>query len=145
MRVARRLAHQSRGQHPGTLDAREIAVVCGTPHVLDAAPRIAAAETDDAREEARDRAGAREAVVVHTQAEIAIDASRVCPEQTLINVSHDLGVFCGGVAVAVLLSLARAVAQRRRQPEVAGPGRQCPRPRHRRAEQRVDLLQRKIR
>ena len=116
----------------------------GAAHVLDPPPGIAAAEADDAREKARHRAGAREAVIVHAQPEIAVDARGVRGEETAIDVPHHLCVFGGGVAVAVLFPLTRAVPERGRQPEIARPTWERARPRHRQAKQRVDSLQGEI-
>jgi len=113
-------------------------------HVADAALRVAAAEADEAREESREGAGARQPVVVHTQTEITVRTGRIRREEAAVNVPHGLRIFRGGISMAVLLALPCAIAERRRQPEVAGcPGRRT-RARQRHAEQRVDARQREV-
>jgi hypothetical protein len=72
--VARGFTHQRGREHPRALHPREITVVRGPAHVPDPALRIAAPQADDPREKPRQRAGAREAVVVHPESEIAIRA-----------------------------------------------------------------------
>jgi len=113
-------------------------------HVADAPFRVAASQSDDAREESRERAGARQAVIVDAQSEITVGAGRVSCEQAAVDVTHRLRVFGRAVAVAVLLALPRPIPQRRREPEVSRrPGRRA-RSCHRHAKQRVDALQREI-
>ena len=89
------------------------------PHIADPPFRVAASQSDDAREKSGERAGARQPVVVHTQAEIAVRAGRVRREQAAVDVAHGLRVFGRAVTVAVLLALPRAIAECRRQPEVS--------------------------
>ncbi|MFN2572732.1 MAG: hypothetical protein ABR537_14170 [Gemmatimonadales bacterium] len=139
--IARRFAQQRRRQHPGALDAREIAIMRGPAQVANAALRVAASQANEPREETRQRARPRQAVVVHAQPQIAIDAGGISREQAAIDVAHRLRVLRGAVAVAVLFALARAIAQRRRQPKivgVTGPARSRVRTEQRGPEQRVD-------
>jgi hypothetical protein len=134
--IARRFAHQRRREHPGALDARDIAVARDAPHVADPALRVAASQSDDPREEARERARARQSVIVDTEAKVAVDARRVGRQDPAIDVAHRLGVFRRAEGMPVLLALAGPVAERRREPEFRSAGRA--RTVHRGAEQRVD-------
>ncbi|MGH7520519.1 MAG: hypothetical protein ACREMI_04490 [Gemmatimonadales bacterium] len=72
--IARGFTHQRCRQHPRALHAREIAVMCRPAQVPDPPLRVAAPQADDAREKPRQRARAREAVVVYPEPEIAIRA-----------------------------------------------------------------------
>ena len=113
-------------------------------HVADSPFRVAASQADDAREETGERAGTRQAVVVHAQSEIAVSAGGVGGEQTAIDVAHRLRISGRGVAVAVLLALPRPIAECRSQPEVSRrPGRGT-RAGQGYTEQRVDALQREV-
>ena len=88
------------------------------PQVANPPLRVPASQADDAREESRERAGAREAVVVHAQSEIAVRAGRIGREQTAVNVAHRFRVLGGAVGVAVLLAFPRAIAECRREPKI---------------------------
>ncbi|PYP09931.1 MAG: hypothetical protein DMD59_07260 [Gemmatimonadetes bacterium] len=112
-------------------------------HVANAALRVAASQTDEARDQPRQRARARQPVVVDAQSQIAVGARRIRGEQPAVDVAHRLRVLGRAVAVTMLLALARAIAERRGQPEIRGGARGA-RPRHRHAEQRVDALQREV-
>jgi hypothetical protein len=133
--IAPRFAHQGRGEHPSTLDPRQIAVMRRPTHVADPPLCIAAAQADDARKESREGAGAREAVVVHAQSEIAVRTGGVRREQPAVDVAHRLRVFGRAVAVPLLLALPRTIAERRREPEVARRARRRARARQRYTEQ----------
>ena len=107
-------------------------------HVADSPLRVATSQADDPREKSGQRARAGEAVVVHTQSQIAVCAGGIGGKQAPVDVAHRLRVFRGAVCVPVLLTLARAIAKSRRQPKI--PSRSaCGRERE--AEQGVDTLQ----
>jgi len=76
-RIARGFAHQGRGEHPGTLDLRQITVVRGATHVPDSPFGVAAPQADEAREEACKGSGAREPVVVHAQPQVTVSTRRI--------------------------------------------------------------------
>ncbi|HTI06848.1 MAG TPA: hypothetical protein VL549_16220 [Gemmatimonadales bacterium] len=138
--IARRFAHQRGGQHPRALHAREIAVVRRASHVANAALRVAAAQPDQSREKTRQRARAREPVVVDAEPEITVGARRIGGEQAPVDVAHRFGVLRRAEAVPMLLALARAIAEGGRQPEISRARRQRAGARHRAAEQRIDPL-----
>jgi len=119
--------------------------VRGVTHEPDAALGVAAAQADDAREEPGQRAGARQPVVVHAEAEITVGARRVRGEQAAIDIAHRLRIFRRAVSMPVLFALAGAITERRRQPEVVRVPRRPPRACQRDPEQRIDALQREIR
>jgi hypothetical protein len=110
----------------------------GAAHVADSPLRIPAAQADDAREKPSQRARAGEAVVVDTQSQIAVGAGGVGGQQPPVDVAHRFRVSRGAVCVPVLLTLARAVAKRGRQPKILS---RLARARQRQTEQGVDTLQ----
>ena len=114
------------------------------PHVANPALGVAAAQTDQSREEARERARAREPVVVDAESQVAVGARRIGGKQPAVDVAHRFRVFGRAETVAVLLALARAIAERRRQPEITRAGRERAGARHRETEQRIDALQREV-
>jgi hypothetical protein len=92
--------------------------VRGATQIPNSPLRIAAAQSDDARKEAREGAGPREAVVVHTESQVTVCAAGIGGENPAVDVAHGFRVFGGAVAVPLLLTLPRPVAERRRQPEI---------------------------
>lgn len=107
-------------------------------HVANPARRVAAAQADEPREEARQRAGAREPVVVDAEPQIAIRAAGIRGEQAAIEVAHGFGVFGGAERMAVFLPLARAIPQRRGAPEFGAGRLRAP---QREVEQGIDARQ----
>jgi hypothetical protein len=92
-RIARGLPDQRDGEHPGPFHTREISVVRHAAHVADPALRVAAAQADEPRNEARHGAGAREPVVVDPEPQITIRAAGISGEQPAIEIAHGFGVF----------------------------------------------------
>jgi hypothetical protein len=118
--------------------------MCRATHVADPSFRVAASQADETCEESGERAGARQAIIVHAQSEIAVRTRRVRREQAAVDVAHCFRVFGRAVGMAVLLALPRTIAECGRQPEVSSrPGRGM-RASQRHAEQRVDALQREV-
>ena len=114
------------------------------PHVADPALGVAAPQSDDTRKKPRERAGARQPVIVDTEPEIAVRAARVGGEQPPVDVAHRLRVFGRAERMSIFLPLARAIAECGGAPELgAGPPRlraaQCD------AEQRIDARQFELR
>ena len=107
-------------------------------HVADSAFGVAAPQSDEARKKPRERAGAREAVIVHAEPEIAVRAARVRGEQPPVDIAHRLRVFGRAECMSVFLPLARAVAERGSAPEL---GARRLRASQRFAEQRIDPRQ----
>jgi len=118
--------------------------VRGAAQVANAALGVATPQSDDARDKPRERARARQAVIVDPKSQIAVGTGGVGRQQAPIEVAHGLRVTRGAVPMPMIFALARAIAQRRRQPEVSGWPRGA-RARHGDAQQRVDALQREIR
>ena len=88
------------------------------PHVADPPLRVPTAQTDDAGKNPSQRAGAREPVVVDAEPQIAVRARGVGGEQAAVDVAHRLGLLGGAERMPVLFELPRAIAQRRRAPEL---------------------------
>ena len=88
------------------------------PHVADPALGITASQSDEARKKPRERAGAREPVIVDAEPEIAVRAARVRGEQPPVDIAHRLRVFGGAERMSVLLPLARPITERRGAPEL---------------------------
>ena len=122
VRVARRFPNQRRGEHPGPFHAREIAIVRHAPHIADSALGVAAAQSDELRKKPRERAGAREPVVVDAEPEITVGAARVRGEQPAVDIAHRFRVFGRAERMSMLLPLARAIPERGGAPEL-GAGR----------------------
>jgi len=120
--VARSFADQRGREHPRPFHAREISIVRHAPHVADPALGIATPQADEARKKPRERAGAREPVLVDAKSEIAVRTARVRGEQPPIDITHCLRVFGCAERMSVLLPLARAIAECGGAPEL-GPGR----------------------
>lgn len=112
-------------------------------HVANSPLRVPTPQADDSREEPGQRARTGEPVFVHAQSQIAVGARGIRREQPPVDVAHRFRVFGGAVGVPMLLTLARAIAQRGRQPEIHRPGRVA-RARERQPQQGIDALQREV-
>src|SRR5437773_538608 len=137
--VARGLAHQRRCEHPVRLHPGEVTVARDAAQIADAELGAPRPEADQLRHETREGAGPREAVLVDAEPQVAVDAGRVRLQHAPVGVPHRFAVFRGAPRVALQVALARAVAERGGEPELArGAGGLRGRPRERDAQQRVD-------
>ena len=85
---------------------------------FEGALRIAAAQPDDPRHEARESAGARERVVVDGETEKAVGAGGVERARLLEGALHALGLTGGAPVAAAQLGLAGPVAEGGAEPEI---------------------------
>ncbi len=104
-------------------------------HVPDAALRVPASQSDEFREYARERARARETILVDPQPQIAVGTRGVGRQHAGVQGAHRFRVLGGAERMAVLLALPRAIPEGRRQPEIGGCGARA---RERQVEQRID-------
>src|SRR5213592_3724206 len=116
--IAGRLADERRGEHPRSLDLRQVSLARGAAQVANPARRVAAAEPDELCHEPRERARAAEPILIDAEPQVAVPARRVCGEDAGVRVAHRLAVFRRAPGVAVEVPLAGAVSEGRGEPEV---------------------------
>src|SRR5437016_7013269 len=111
--VAGRLAHQCSREHPARLDAGQVALPRHATQVADAELGAPRSEADELRHKARQRAGARQAVLVDAEPQVAIDARRIRPQHAAVRVAHRLAVFGRAPGVALDVEIGRASCRER--------------------------------
>src|SRR5216117_2272821 len=90
---------------------------------------------------ATQRTGARQAVLVDAEPQVAVDAGRIRPQHAPVRVAHRLAVFRRAPGVALDVALARAVPERGGEPELTrGAGRLRGGTGDRDAQERVDSV-----